>query len=99
RRAPGSPNRRYLSAIRDAVGRGQGLAGQLLAFNRQREFQPKVLELNQTIGTMARLAARLVGPDVRLVTRLAPEAGLVLADPTQIEQIVLNLVINARDAI
>src|SRR5262245_36337927 len=98
RTAPEHPNLKYLNAIRDAVGRGTGLAGQLLAFNRQREFQPKVFELNQTIGTMARLVGRLVGSDVRLVTHLAPEAGSLVADPTQIEQVVLNLVINARDA-
>jgi PAS domain S-box-containing protein len=94
----GDPKQRYVDSILDAVTRGSGLARQLTAFHRQRVFEPRHVELNASIEQMTTLLRRLVGSQIQLVSRLSPDAGVIVADPTQIEQIVLNLIINARDA-
>ncbi|MBM3980081.1 MAG: response regulator [Planctomycetes bacterium] len=95
---PGSPHRDAVAAIRDAGTRAAGLTGQLLAFSRKAIVEPKVLDLNAVIEHTARLLRRLVGEDVVLTTVLAPNLRRVRADPTQLDQIVLNLAVNARDA-
>jgi PAS domain S-box-containing protein len=95
---PGSPHREPLAAIHEAGGRAAALTSQLLAFSRKAIVEPQVLDLNAVIGQAARLLRRMVGEDVVLTT--APAAGLhpVKADPTQVEQVLMNLAVNARDA-
>ncbi|QJW94004.1 PAS domain-containing hybrid sensor histidine kinase/response regulator [Frigoriglobus tundricola] len=95
---PGAPHREALAAVRDAGERAAGLTSQLLAFGRKTIVEPKVLDLNGVIDQLARLLRRLVGEDVILATALAPDLSRIRADPTQIEQIVMNLAVNARDA-
>ena len=98
-RIPGGDARHTLvEAIQDAVTRGTGLARQLLAFNRQRVFEPRRFDLTTSIAHMTALLRRLIGSRIHLLTDLAPSSGAIVADPTQIEQVVLNLVVNARDA-
>ncbi|HVX94973.1 MAG TPA: PAS domain S-box protein [Polyangia bacterium] len=96
----GPPERRhdYLERIVDAVKRGSDLVGQLMTFTRKKEAEPRPMRLDDAVQGAARLIERLVGANIRLevVTR-APRA-VVLADPVQIEQILINLAANARDA-
>ncbi|MBN9122644.1 MAG: PAS domain S-box protein [Planctomycetes bacterium] len=92
------PHREALAAVRDAGERAAGLTNQLLAFSRKAIVEPRVLDLNEVIDQLARLLRRLVGEDVILATALAPGLHRVKADPTQLEQIILNLAVNARDA-
>jgi CheY-like chemotaxis protein len=87
-----------LEEIREAGERASGLTRQLLAFSRQETIQPRIVELNEVVTKMERMLGRLIGADVNFSTQLGPEVGAVLADPTQLEQIVLNLAVNARDA-
>ncbi len=91
------PFYRELEEIRKAGERATGLTKQLLAFSRKQVLSPKIIDLNRTVTDLNRMLQRLIGEDVELVTRLHPELGLVKADPGQIEQGVMNLVINARD--
>jgi nitrogen-specific signal transduction histidine kinase len=95
---PAAPTRDPLAAIRDAGERAAGLTSQLLAFSRKAIVEPKVLDLNEIIDQLARLLRRLVGEDVLLATALAPELSRVRADAGQLEQVILNLAVNARDA-
>jgi signal transduction histidine kinase/CheY-like chemotaxis protein len=88
----------YLQEVDKAVSRAAGLVHQLLAFSRVQSFEPKVLDLNSLILDSDRMLRRLVGADVELVTVLAPDLGLVKADPGQLTQVLVNLAVNARDA-
>jgi PAS domain S-box-containing protein len=92
------PRHSTVDAIEAAVTRGADLARQLLAFNRPREFALKRIDLNTSIEQSATLLRRLVGSTIRLETRLSADARYIAADATQIEQVVLNLTVNARDA-
>lgn len=92
------PRHSSVDAIQEAVTRGADLARQLLAFSKHRESEPKRVDLNTSIEQMTALLRRLVGSSIRLETRLAPDARYVAADPTQVEQVILNLTLNARDA-
>jgi PAS domain S-box-containing protein len=92
------PRHADVDAIQAAVTRGADLARQLLAFSRHREFEIKRMDINASIEQLATLLRRLVGSSIRLETVLSPEARFIAADATQIEQIVLNLTLNARDA-
>ncbi len=87
-----------LREIRTAGERAARLTKQLLAFSRRQVLQPKVLDLSSLLEREERMLCRLIGDDVRLETRLARPLGSVKADPGQIEQVILNLAINARDA-
>jgi two-component system cell cycle sensor histidine kinase/response regulator CckA len=87
-----------LFEINHAAVRSQRLIQQLLAFSRKQVLQPQVLELNVLVADMGRMLERLLGQDVRLVYDLDPELGRVRADQGQIEQVILNLAVNARDA-
>lgn len=98
RTATDDPRRSYIEEIRDAVSRGTGLARQLTTFDGERPLRPARVDLNEVIGAMATLLRRLTGSRIHLVTTLSPAVGTISADPTQIEQIILNLVTNARDA-
>jgi PAS domain S-box-containing protein len=96
--AQGTPMHRDVEEIRRA-GRSAGdLTRQLLAFSRKQILQPQILDLNGIVSRMNAMLRRLIGEDVELVTRLATPLDRVWADPWQIEQIILNLALNARDA-
>ena len=81
-----------------AADRAAELTKQLLAFSRRRTAAPRVLALDRVLAGMHQLVCRVIGDDVPVVTAIAPSIGAVRADRTQIEQIILNLVVNARDA-
>ncbi|HEX4337162.1 MAG TPA: response regulator [Polyangiaceae bacterium] len=95
---PESPYRNDLRELIAAGERAAGLTRQLLAFSRRRVIQAKVLQLNEVVSDVEKMLRRIIGEDVGLVTRLTPTLGMVHADPGQIEQIIVNLVVNARDA-
>ncbi len=90
--------RKDVEQIRKAADRGAQLTRQLLTFGRQPPLQPRSLELNSVVTNMEGLLQRLVGADIQLVTRLRPGLGEVKMDPGQLEQVLVNLVLNARDA-
>ncbi len=87
-----------LDEIRQAARRAAGLTRQLLAFSRQQLLEPRVLDPNDVVLGLEKMLRRLIGEDIDLVTKLGSPIGRVRADPGQIEQAILNLVINARDA-
>jgi PAS domain S-box-containing protein len=96
--APGTGAREDAEGIGEAVDRAASLTRQLLAFSRKQMLQPKVLELNEIVSDMERMLRRLIGADIELITRRDSDLGRVSADPGQIEQVILNLAVNARDA-
>ena len=96
--AEGDPRRAEVEEIHRAADRAAGLTHQLLAYSRRQVLQPKVLDLNTIVYGAETLVRRVIGEDIRVVTRLARTLGAVRADPGQIEQVILNLALNARDA-
>src|SRR5213080_2756206 len=94
----GDPRREDVDEIRQAGLRAAELTRQLLAFSRRQVLAPKVLDLNAVVANMDRMLRRVLGEDVMFVTSLDPAAGTVNADPGQLEQVLLNLAVNARDA-
>lgn len=96
--AEGDPLRRNLEEIKKASLRATSLTRQLLAFSRKQMLQAKVIDLNAIVGDMDRMLRRLIGEDIDLITLLEPSSCRVKADPGQVEQVVLNLAVNARDA-
>jgi len=94
----GETAHREVLEIRKASDRAAALTRQLLAFSRQQVLQPKVLDLNQVVTNMEKMLHRLIGEDVELITTLAGDLGYVKADPGQIEQVIVNLAVNSRDA-
>jgi PAS domain S-box-containing protein len=93
-----SPLRKEAGEIQAAADRAAELTRQLLAFSRKQVLQPSVLQLNETVAGMEKMLRRLIGEDVELRTVFDPALGRVKADRGQIEQVILNLVVNARDA-
>ena len=87
-----------LSEIKKAGDRAKALTSQLLAFSRKQMLQPKVLDLNIVIHDLEKMLRRLIGENIEMNTLLQDDIGSVKADPGQIEQVLLNLVVNARDA-
>jgi len=87
-----------IAEIRKAAERAAGLTRQLLAFSRQQVMQAQVLDLNALVADTQNMLGRLLGEDIALVTRLDPALGAVKADPGQLEQVIMNLAVNARDA-
>ena len=84
--------------IRKAGRRAASLTRQLLAFSRQQVLQPRVLDLNAVLADVGKMLRRLIGEDIELTMALDPAVGRVKADQSQIEQVIMNLVVNARDA-
>ncbi|MEW6542806.1 MAG: ATP-binding protein [Nitrospirota bacterium] len=95
---PKDPLRRSAEQIRQAAERATSLTNQLLAFSRKQVLQPKVLDLNLLVTNMETMLRRLIGEHIKMVSSLCPELWLVQADPGQLEQVILNLALNARDA-
>ena len=94
----GDPLHKSVQEIKKAGERAAALTRQLLAFSRQQVLEPKVLDLNAVVADTRNLLCRLIGEDIELTTILNPRLGRVLADPGQIEQVIMNLAANARDA-
>ena len=95
---PGHKGRKYAEEIRGASLQATGLVRQLLAVARPRSCQPRLLSLNEIAQGMGNLLVRLIGENIELKSRLDPNLGLIRMDPAQAQQILLNLVLNARDA-
>jgi len=95
---PEHPARDDAEEVRRAALKAADLTRQLLAFSRRQVLQPKPLDLNDIVREMEKLLRRLIGEDVVLSTRLADGLGVVRADPSQVEQVIVNLAVNARDA-
>jgi two-component system cell cycle sensor histidine kinase/response regulator CckA len=95
---PGAAEREEVGEIRKAAVRAADLTRQLLAFSRQQVIAPRVLNPNAVVADIDKLLRRLLGEDVALRTVLAPDLASVKADPSQLEQVLLNLAVNARDA-
>ena len=89
---------RDVGEIRKAADRAASLTRQLLAFGRKQFLRPVVLDLNETVAGLLQMLPRVIGAHIETHTRLSPEPWRVTADPSQIEQVLLNLALNARDA-
>src|SRR5205085_83614 len=92
------PTRDMIEEVRKAGERAASLTRQLLAFSRKQVLAPIVLDLNAHVNEMGKMLRRLLGDDIELDMALAPALGRVKADPGQIEQVIMNLAVNARDA-
>jgi signal transduction histidine kinase/ActR/RegA family two-component response regulator len=95
---PESPLRRDVELVEETAHRASALTRQLLAFSRKQMVQPRIVDLNEVVRGMETMLGRLIGEDIALTTRLDHAAGCVRADPAQLEQMIVNLVVNARDA-
>ena len=91
-------NRLYLLEITKAANQAASLTQQLLAFGRRQILQPRVVDINDIVITMETMLNRLIGENIELNIRLEASPGSIRADAVQIQQAILNLVINARDA-
>lgn len=87
-----------LQEVNKAADRAAALTRQLLAFSRKQVLQPEVLNLNTLVEDLGKMLSRLIGEHIEIATLLRPEVGKIYADPGQIEQVIVNLVVNARDA-
>ncbi len=92
------PLRPYILEVIAASDRAASLTRQLLAFSRKQVLAPQILDLNQIIQNLSKMLRRLIGEDIEVRNVLSPKLGRVRADPAQIEQIIINLALNARDA-
>jgi CheY-like chemotaxis protein len=90
--------RRSVEMIKEAAQRSVSLTRQLLAFSRRQVMEPQVLDLNESLSSLTKMLQPLIGEDIELRMSLAPELGKVRADPAQFDQAILNLTVNARDA-
>jgi two-component system cell cycle sensor histidine kinase/response regulator CckA len=96
--SPSDHATRKIEQIDRAADRATSLTRQLLAFSRMQVLQPRVMNLNDVVEEMGKLIPRLIGEDVELVLRTAPDLGAIRADASQMEQVIMNLAVNARDA-
>jgi PAS domain S-box-containing protein len=94
----GSPIRGQMEEIRRAADRAAALTRQLLAFGRRQILAPQVLNLNKIVADMDKMLRRLIGEDIDLVTKLEPALSQTKVDPGQVEQVIMNLAVNSRDA-
>src|SRR4029078_5855704 len=94
----GSTAHAALAVVRDAGERAAALTAQLLAFSRRTIIAPKALSLNTLVDRLASMCKRIIGEDIALETHLEPDLDHVMADSGQLEQVIMNLVVNARDA-
>jgi PAS domain S-box-containing protein len=92
------PLRANLEEINKAAERAAGLTQQLLAFSRRQILTQKVFDLNSVVADLDKMLRRVIGEDIDFATKLAPDLGRAKADPSQIEQVIMNMAINARDA-
>jgi two-component system cell cycle sensor histidine kinase/response regulator CckA len=97
-RTPGNEAVAELQQILESAGRGAALVKQLLAFARQQTLRPRIVDLNQAVEGMGELLKRLLGSRVRLTVHLQEPGRRVKIDPTQLDQVIMNLALNARDA-
>ena len=91
-------NQKYVAEITKAAQRAAALTGQLLAFSRKQILRPQVVNTKDLIHSMQKMLERVIGEDIELRTFIDPNTGNFLADPGQMEQVLLNLAVNARDA-
>ena len=91
-------SRTGLEQMQRAAERAASLTQQLLAFSRKQVLQPKVLDLNESVTDVEKMLSRVIGEDIELIARLHPSLMMVKADPSQLEQVLINLAVNARDA-
>ena len=92
------PLRGYAEEIQQAADRAAAITGQLLSFSRRQVSKPRVVNVNEIIGQTGKMLRRLIGEDIELVLNLDPEVGNIKADPNHIEQAMVNLAVNSRDA-
>ena len=95
---PGDPRMRSVTQIRKAADSAAALTRQLLAFSRRQVFHPQAVDLNAIVTETERLLGRLIDEHIEFYTALDPTLGRVVVDPVQVEQVIINLVLNARDA-
>ncbi len=95
---PDDPSWRDVQEVREAGKRAAALTGQLLAFSRKQVLQPTVVDLNEVVSTIDKLLRRLIGEDIELLTVLGPVPVQVKVDPSQLDQVIINLALNGRDA-
>src|SRR5580704_6360396 len=95
---PGDPMRENIAEIRQAGKRATELVRQLLLLSRKQVTQASEVNLNDIIAEVGRMLARVIGEDIRLEFALNPSLGWILADPGQLHQVLMNLAVNARDA-
>ncbi len=98
RSLPEDPVRDMIAQVREAGERATEVTGQLLAFGRRQMLQPEVLDLNAVVRDGEKLLRRLIGEEIELVCVLEPQVLLVEADPSQLQRVIINLAVNARDA-
>jgi PAS domain S-box-containing protein len=92
------PLHKDLSMVFQAGKKAEALTRQLLAFSRRQVMKPRVIDLNSLIHDLEKMLLRIIGEDIELITRVDPDLGAVKADPTQLEQVLMNLAVNSRDA-
>ena len=95
---PGDARRKNAEQIEKCAFMAAALTRQLLSFSRKQAIEPRVLKLNEVIRNIQRMLRRLIGEDIELCAALDPAAGCIKADPGQLEQVIMNLAVNARDA-
>jgi len=95
---PADPLHYRFTEISKASARAADLTRQLLAFSRRQTLERKVIDLNDTIGDIMKMVRRIIGEDIEIHVQSAPNLPAIFADPTQIEQVIMNLAVNARDA-
>ena len=98
RLAPDDPNRDDVKEIAGAADRAARLTRQLLAFSRKQVMQPQLLDINVVIHDLEKMLRRLIGENIEFVTSLEATSGTIVVDPGNLEQVLMNLVVNARDA-
>lgn len=96
--APEAPQQKYIDNILRSGRNAADLVGQLLTFSRKQVITPQLINLNQTVAEMEKMLHRIIGENINLKTTMAPNLWSVIVDPTQMQQVIINLSVNARDA-